>query len=950
MKIFSFIVVFIVSMSVYAFEIGQPFVQTGHDYSTIIDAVEISKDGKYALSGGQDKKIILWDMQNAREIQSFIGHIDNIFSVDFSPDGKFFVSGSGDNSLRLWDITKGKEIRIFLSKTENTGWCVSAKFSKDGNRILASYLNGSFRIWDVKSGAEIKVFKGHKHRVNTAVYSSDEKYILSTSYDGAMSLWDSESGEVIRTFSGNVFKDSEVINTPPFGVFSPDDKYALSSSETNKLLLWHINSGQLVQSFSPIHRDDVLKSALFSKDGKYAIAIYNANSRDGKGMIYIWDVKTGKNLYTYQEQNNGNSYHSVCLDPSGSKLLIGCDYGKSIVWDINKKKKSLEFHGIQSTLVSNSYSHDGHLLLTLEEKEKKKVAKLWDIQRGEVIDSWQLFDNVDKVALSPTGKYILLGMEGKSLSVIERSNNEVALALTIQGKKFDQVSFTPDDENFLITRGDEFHVWDIELRKEIKEFGGSFFNVLPKFITSIAFSSDGKYMVSGSSDNTAKLWEVGKWKEVQSFEGHEGAEFTLKVDVVIAGIITGKGKIHSVAISKDNKYVLTGGGDGTARVWNVENGKEIQQFRDMSNKTVFSNVYAVAFSTDAKYALTSTHSDEVKIRDIKTGELIQTLKSNSGTVYGIEVDTEGKKVYVKTLDNILVYSIANGNLLAKTVSLSNSDWIVMTPNGYFNASKNGAKNVNILLSDNHVVALDNLYEKFYRPDIVASALDGEQPVPRDEIASIKPAPLVEIIKTLPAVSGDKATVTLKITDQGGGIGQIRLSRNDSTIVTENTRSIDMKEKQRVKTYQITLENGDNVIKATAFNASNDLVSDDALYTIIGKSKIQKPSLHAIIIGINDFANPGIKLTNAVSDAKLFAEALRKSSKGLFEQVDIRTLVLPSQTTKNAIMDEVMKLKNVAPSDLFIFYVASHGISEDGKYFLITSNVTSLSTQDIRLLA
>jgi WD40 repeat protein len=92
-------------------------------------------------------------------------------------------------------------------------------------------------------------------------------------------------------------------------------------------------------------------------------------------------------------------------------------------------------------------------------------------------------------------------------------------------------------------------------------------------VSSVAFSPDGRFVVTGSQDSTAKLWDVATGKELRTFGGHSH-------DVL------------SVAFSPDGRYVVTGNGDKTARLWDPATGKELRTFAGHSDK-----VLSVAFST-----------------------------------------------------------------------------------------------------------------------------------------------------------------------------------------------------------------------------------------------------------------------------------------------------------------------------------------------------------------
>jgi len=75
----------------------------------------------------------------------------------------------------------------------------------------------------------------------------------------------------------------------------------------------------------------------------------------------------------------------------------------------------------------------------------------------------------------------------------------------------------------------------------------------------VEFSYDGKYIISGSSDSTIKLWEAVTGQEIRTFKGHSR-------------------EITSVGFSPDKKYIISGSSDAAIKLWEVTTGKEIRTF------------------------------------------------------------------------------------------------------------------------------------------------------------------------------------------------------------------------------------------------------------------------------------------------------------------------------------------------------------------------------------
>jgi WD40 repeat protein len=596
--------------------------------------------------------------------------------------------------------------------------------------------------------------------------------------------------------------------------------------------------------------------------------------------------------------------------------------------------------------------------------------KLWDVASGREIRTFQgNTDRVESVAVSPDGRYELSGSSDNTMKLWEMSSGRQIR--TFQGQA--PVVFSPDGRYALSGSADKtLKLWDVASGREIRTFQGH-----TNGVWSVAFSPDGRYAISGSPDNTVKLWEVSSGREIRTFQGHtnwvssvafspdgryalSGSwDNTMKLWEVSSGreMRTFKGHkywVKSVAFSPDGIYALSGSGDSTLKLWNVASGREIRTFQGHTHE-----VRSVAFSTDGKQALSGSFDNTMKLWEVASGREIRTFRAHTSGVDSVAFSPDGRYALSGNVSGATaIWDVASGNEITQMVGFTDGEWVVITPEGYFNSSPNGAKHLNVRIG-NSVYGVDQFYAKFYRPELVQLALAGKELPQGDSLGDVlakKNAPTVKIVSPVSGstVDKDSVTISLKITDNGGGLGNIKIYLNGSQVAND-TRGVIVKGKESTTdkslSFTISLMDGENEIKAVAINLEGSMESNPAVITVISKAVLAKPNLYALVVGINEYKNKSISLSYAVPDAMAFAETLRKTAEPLFGKTDIKTLTTAEETTKDAISRAFADMRSkVKPNDLFVFYDASHGVVDvvdnEEQYFLLTSNVLLLSSRHI----
>jgi WD40 repeat protein len=249
---------------------------TGH--ARAVQTAALSPDGRFAVSGGDDDDLRLWDVATGKTLRLLKGHTNQVWSVAFSPDGKYILSGGDDNTVRLWDAAEGKEIRRFAGHTDHVN---RVAFAPDGRVALSASDDKTLRLWQPATGKELRRLEGHQKGVWGAAFARDSKKVISGSLDRTVGLWDADTGKELRTLEGH----SDGVMTV---ALLPDGRRALSGGNDKTLRLWDLDSARELRRFEG-HTGAVLCLSL-SPDGRRLLSCGQDKT------IRLWDVETGKEL------------------------------------------------------------------------------------------------------------------------------------------------------------------------------------------------------------------------------------------------------------------------------------------------------------------------------------------------------------------------------------------------------------------------------------------------------------------------------------------------------------------------------------------------------------------------------------------------------------------------------------------------------------------------------
>ena len=274
------------------------------------------------------------------------------------------------------------------------------------------------------------------------------------------------------------------------------------------------------------------------------------------------------------------------------------------------------------------------------------------------------------------------------------------------------------------------------------------------------------------------------------------------------------------------------------------------------------------------------------------------------------------------------------------------EWVTITPEGFFAASDKGAELLHVVRGF-ATTGIDQVYQSLYRPDLVREKLAGD---PRGLVRAaaakldlnkvIASGDAPEVVITSPANGAsekDQVAVEAQVTDKGGGIGRIEWRVNGTTFGVDEAgvpAGSDVKKLTRT----LTLDEGNNTIEVVAYNAKNLIASMPARARVTSEAAAAAPPrLFVLAVGIDDYYDSRLRLNFPVADAKALVEGFEAAGKGLYELVNVTT-VLDADATKTKIGAKFTEIAAaIRPRDVFVFFMAGHGKTEDGRYYFIPQN-------------
>ncbi len=537
---------------------GQPILLSGNDGA--VTAVDFSFDSKFIVTGSLRGGARVYRVDGAGE-PVVLGHPNaQVQIVKFSPNGKrvaMAIFRDGPNKLEIQAADGTGEPVLFSSVEPNSGPPTTIAFSKDGKRILVSWLGGNAEVWNADGTGEPLVLHGETS-LSGAAFSPDEREIATASYDGTARVWTRSLADEPVVLAGD----------PGFKAhFSSDGQRIVaavrngSPTDENTALLWNADG-----TGAPVMlrgHEDSIYTAGFSPDGSKVVT----GSFDGTARIWSSDGGTPVKL------DCGGAVFIADFSPNSSQVLTvtnGEKHGDAVtqdgvlrVWPADGRGAPLVLKGHSGRINSAYFSPDGKHIVTAG---SDGTIRLWqtEVAAAPVLLAGHKFGALD-ARFDRSGRRIVSVAEDKT-AMIRNVDGSGTPVVWNADHELKSAEFSPDGERVVILAKSSSvaYLWNADSGQPPSILSGH-----TGTINNVQFSNDGKYILTGSDDGSARVWLADGTGEALVLEAEPNESST---------------RVSWAEFSSDGNRVLTVSypmvvSKVTARVWTVSWAELTRQLR-----------------------------------------------------------------------------------------------------------------------------------------------------------------------------------------------------------------------------------------------------------------------------------------------------------------------------------------------------------------------------------
>src|SRR5262245_9908978 len=616
-----------------------PRIQLVHDrgpHTASITALAFTPVSKQLVSASEDKTIRVWDLasrQTLRVIRGETGPADfgKIGAIAVAPDGRLLaaavrpVAPDKGPVIRLYDFASGTQIGLLEG---HEGDIHSLAFSSNGRHLISGGSAHTATIWDGAARKAVHVLKEHRSAVSAAGFTPDGLRAVTASQDRSLRLWRVADGALLREMTGHT---GEVVSM----AISADGTIA-SQDKTGAIRFWDGRAGTFIKTLTPFPWSGALA---FSPDGRELLVTCNDSAWCPANPQYVISTATGRENANYLD--NDGLVAAGAISPDGHWAATGDDRNIHL-WEPRPVARQTDAYGFALPIVlggqgnpvlAAAFASDGRQI-AWGAREYGRLAHLEssvglppDNDRGPLKFAWTLPQKDDAIAAPQP-------LSGKWQSPLNHDESPFVRAASVHagGGGQEPAIRVQIDPARLSAAG--LTLEDVRGAVDAIEKNDQLFDPTQYDDLIIAFRNGAAIRVR----DVGKAVEAGTDRTIAGFQNNRrrvrvlvkpgGSQGRRDASLVIQNgshtafverdAASGSGHL-ACGITPDGKMVISGGKDGVLAAYDLD-GRKLGDFVGHAG-----DVLTLAPSADGRYLVSGAGDQTLRLWNLQTYELLVTL-------------------------------------------------------------------------------------------------------------------------------------------------------------------------------------------------------------------------------------------------------------------------------------------------------------------------------------